>query len=188
MRHSSRARAFGQTGSFSTSISVPSSCTACVFGFGIYGLQKLKFLTGTEASSKNVDELESSKLLRVVSCRGAGPVSIEISWDVWKISMTSSHDKSTFGHDFLWLSPVPYGQLRWLSPKLFYDWPRHFHFATQSQRYMRYVSLQKNQVLCGLTAFCSDEGLVGLGTHHYSTQSREQLMVSCFYPCLLASE
>ncbi|PYH75522.1 hypothetical protein BO82DRAFT_359973 [Aspergillus uvarum CBS 121591] len=170
---------YGQMGSCSTSILVPSYCTACVFGFGTYGLQKLKFLTGTEASSENMNELESSKLFRVILCREAGPVYIDIAWDVWKISMTSTHDKSTFGHDFLWLSPIPYGQLRWLSPKLFYDWPRHFHFATQSQRYMRYISL-RNQLLCGLTAFCSDEGLVGLGIHHHSTNSREQLMVSWY--------
>ncbi|KAE8406561.1 hypothetical protein BDV37DRAFT_269893 [Aspergillus pseudonomiae] len=172
---------YGHMGNSSLLISVPASSTACVFSLGTYGLQKLKFLTETEASSSNVDDLESSKLFHVVSCRRTRPVCVDIDWDVWKISMASSHDKSTFGHDFFWLSPVPCSKLHWLSPELFYDWPRHFDFATQSRRYMTYIPLRKNQLLYGITAFCSDKGLVGLGTHHRSTEPREQPSTVSWY-------
>ena len=70
-----------------------------------------------------------------------------------------------FGRDFYWIPPVPYNQLYWLNPRLFYDWPRHSDFATQRQRFMTYIPLRGEGRLYGLTAFCSNRGFVGLGTH-----------------------
>lgn len=86
-----------------------------------------------------------------------------------KISRLNCHTESNFGHDFLWVSPLQWAQLYPPSADSFYNWPRHYDFTRHSQRFMAYIPLHKDRFsLYGLTAFCSNMGLVGLGTHFCS--------------------
>lgn len=86
-----------------------------------------------------------------------------------KLSRLSCHAKWDFGHNFLWVSPLQWAHLYPLSADSFYDWPRHSDFARHSQRFMVYIPLHEDGFrMYGLTAFCSDKGLVGLGTHFCS--------------------
>lgn len=86
-----------------------------------------------------------------------------------KISHISCHNKLGFGYEFLWVTPPPWTQLHSLFARSFHGWPRHFDFATTSQRYMAYIPLYEDSSrLYGLTAFCSEKGIVGLGTHFLS--------------------
>lgn len=67
------------------------------------------------------------------------------------------------------VSPLQRAQLYPPSPDSFYDWPRHYDFTRNSQRFMAYIPLHEDGFsLYGLTAFCSNKGLVGLSTHFCS--------------------
>jgi hypothetical protein len=93
------------------------------------------------------------------------------TYQALKISRISCHEESKFGHDFLWVNPLPWTQLYTLSTESFYDWPRHSDFAAHPQRFMAYIPLHKDgSRLYGFTAFCSSKGLVGLGTHFHSSE------------------
>ncbi|KAK1143970.1 hypothetical protein N8T08_005879 [Aspergillus melleus] len=126
----------------------------------------MEFLTGIETNFADMNNTtrDGNKLIRFIPCPSNGPLCFDVEWDIWKISRVDSHDMA-FGRDFYWIPPVPYNQLYWLNPRLFYDWPRHSDFATQRQRFMTYIPLRGEGRLYGLTAFCSNRGFVGLGTH-----------------------
>ena len=67
------------------------------------------------------------------------------------------------------MSPLQWAHLYPPSVNSFYDWPRHYDFTTHSHRLMAYIPLHEDGFnLYGLTAFCSNKGLVGLGTHFFS--------------------
>ncbi|RDK42407.1 hypothetical protein M752DRAFT_300621 [Aspergillus phoenicis ATCC 13157] len=159
---------YGHGSSSFTKIQIPTSNAMFVFSQGIYGLQKLEFLTETGTSPTSETDPDGRRFISVIPYQRELPVRVDIEWDVLKISLISPHNKSVFGHDFIWVPPVPCSHLRWLSPKRFYDWPRHFDFAIQPQRFMTYVPLKRDKRLYGITAFCSSEGFVGLGTHFCS--------------------
>ena len=90
-----------------------------------------------------------------------------------KIARLSCHTKSNFRHDLLWTSPLQRAHLYPPSADAFYYWPRHYDFARNSHQFMAYIPLQKDGTsLYCLTAFCSDKGLVGLGTHFFCFWAR----------------
>ncbi|RAL06392.1 uncharacterized protein BO80DRAFT_420688 [Aspergillus ibericus CBS 121593] len=164
---------YGHESSLLINVQRPAASTACVFTMGLYGLQNVEFMAETEESLTSGVDSGGSKFIIVIPCKQEMPLHVDVKWDVWKIYLISSHDKSIFGHDFFWVPPVSCGQLCWLSPNSFYNWPRHFDFTTQSQRFMTYVPLKRDERLYGLTAFCSSEGFVGLGTHFCSYSHQE---------------
>lgn len=63
-----------------------------------------------------------------------------------KISQLSCCTELNFGHDFLWVSPLQRAQLYPPSPDSFYDWPRHYDFIRNSQRFMAYIPLHEGWV------------------------------------------
>ncbi|KAE8146044.1 hypothetical protein BDV25DRAFT_170056 [Aspergillus avenaceus] len=161
----------GQVSSFFTDISVPSSVAIFMCTFGIYGLQRLDFFTDTQLGLTGVGTRTTNDktFLILIHPRLGMTLRVNVEWDALKITAVRYDDKSLFGRDFMWESEVPWVQTSRLSPDFFYDWPRHFDFATQCQRFMAYIPLHRNDSsLYGLTAFCSSEGFVGLGTHFSS--------------------
>ncbi|PYH92693.1 hypothetical protein BO71DRAFT_485219 [Aspergillus ellipticus CBS 707.79] len=162
---------FGHESSHFIDISAPLLCDILVLTLGIYGLQRLEFLTGegTGSTSLGVPPVGFKKFIGVILPRQEAPLRVHIEWDTLKITAIRYFGQPRFGHDFLWEPEVPWLKTGRLCSMCFYDWPRHFDFATQHQRVMAYIPLCRDSfVLYGLTAFCSSRGVIGLGTHFYS--------------------
>ncbi|BCR83524.1 uncharacterized protein ACHE_10926S [Aspergillus chevalieri] len=152
-------------------MSVPSSATVFIFRLGIYGLRNIDFLTETQTkpASKGYLTVKDNEFVNIIYHQPTTPLHVDLEWDALKISRLNCHTESNFGHDFLWVSPLQWAQLYPPSADSFYNWPRHYDFTRHSQRFMAYIPLHKDRFsLYGLTAFCSNMGLVGLGTHFCS--------------------
>ncbi|KAE8356784.1 hypothetical protein BDV28DRAFT_154454 [Aspergillus coremiiformis] len=159
----------GSESDSSVNITVPLSMIAFVFTRGTYGLRKMEFITELEPHPVRSLASKDSEFVGVIYPQPATPLHIDLECDALKISRISCHNKSSFGHDFLWMTPLPWTQIEPPSAKSFYHWPRHFDFARHPHRIMVYIPLSKDGFrLYGLTAFCSNKGLVGLGTHFHS--------------------
>ncbi|PYI24704.1 hypothetical protein BO99DRAFT_2272 [Aspergillus violaceofuscus CBS 115571] len=154
----------GHKSECSTAISVPSSKAAMISTMDIHGLSRLEFVS--EVPSAEPNKTMSDTRFRGVVYPQTEELRVDLKWDVFKIFDISPCDKSMSGHEFLWSSTLPPFRP---SADSFYDWPRHVDFSTHAQRLMEYIPLQsKEGKLCGLTAFCSNAGIVGIGTHFLS--------------------
>ncbi|RAH66565.1 uncharacterized protein BO66DRAFT_441916 [Aspergillus aculeatinus CBS 121060] len=155
---------YGHESEHSAAVSVPSSKAAMIFTIEIHGLSQLEFVS--EVPSAKSNKTMSDTRFRGVIYPQTKELRVDLKWDIFKIFDIILCDRSIFGHDFLWSSILPPARP---SADSFYDWPRHVDFSTQAQRLMEYIPLQsKEGKLYGLTALCSNAGIVGIGTHFRS--------------------
>ncbi|KAL4887995.1 hypothetical protein BDV59DRAFT_189550 [Aspergillus ambiguus] len=152
-------------------VAIPRAIAALTLLYGTYGLREISFRTEKQPYSAGEIGLTrgGSAYLSIIYPSNEQPLSLYIEWDALKISNIRSKGDHSFGQNFLWTSSLFGTQLYPLSPRSFYDWPRHTDFAIHSQRFMSFIPLLREGLcLYGLTAFCSTKGFVGLGVHFHS--------------------
>ncbi|PWY87061.1 hypothetical protein BO94DRAFT_535177 [Aspergillus sclerotioniger CBS 115572] len=172
---------YGHESKNSVEVSAPVSMEGLTFSLGPYGLRSIRFLSDTGTHHKSIGGAATmdTEFIGVIYPQPGAPLQLNIEWDALKIARISCPNNLEFGHNFLWETQLPWTEIYPPSERSFYDWPRHWDFTINPQRFMAYIPLHRDGFhLYGLTAFCSSKGLIGLGTHF---RSRSHSTTSYWY-------